>query len=205
MKLILFIVGLLLLSIFISMPCGCDKKANVIDFGYYQCTKCGLKSSSGEWGPDILNKPCIQCKGSVVKVVKEYPMGGKLETIDPKGGMKHNSGCGCRLCYKHPKDFRDLKQYNWWDFHDTSGQQVYAQGTLPTFGLWRNKNDLRAPHCLKAKFDWKFNNPCTNPYKILSNDPSDVNNIPDFLFPAECNSSGRCRIRGPLEDNIFIV
>jgi len=112
--------------------------------------------------------------------------------------IKHKPGCGCRLCYVAPKDFRDLKEYNWWDFHDGSGQRVYANGTLPLFGLWTNKYELRAPHCLKAKFDWRFNSPCTDPHKVI--DGTAIH--PDYPFPAECNKLGRCRIRGPLEDNI---
>lgn len=110
----------------------------------------------------------------------------KVDNYDQKGGIKHNKNCGCRLCYKHPTDFQDLKQYNWWDFHDTSGQAVYAEGTLPTFGLWTTKNNLRSPHCIETKFDWRFNFPCEN-----------------TPFPAECSKSGKCRIRGPLEDTIF--
>jgi hypothetical protein len=140
---------------------------------------------------------CEGC-GATVKMANDCPMCGsplnrfRREIYDfQKPAIKHKVGCGCRLCYKNPKDFRDLKEYNWWDFHDTSGERVYAGGTLPLFGLWTNKENLRAPHCLKAKFDWRFNSPCKDPH-------SDAK----YPFPAECNDLGRCRIRGPLEDNI---
>ena len=112
--------------------------------------------------------------------------------------VTHKKGCGCRLCYKNPTDFRDLKKYNWWDFHDSAGERVYAGGTRPLWGLWTNKENLRAPHCLQTSFDWRFNSPCNDPHKMISG----IDKTPDFPFPAECDDKGRCRIRGPLEDHI---
>lgn len=159
------------------------------------CTKCGATSNQVE----LINNKCPMCGGEVGHHLESY----RHEIYDfdhdfQKPAIKHKVGCGCRLCYKNPTDFRDIKEYNWWDFHDTSGQRVYANGTLPLFGLWTNKENLRAPHCLKAKFDWRFNSPCRDPHSyILGEDKT-----PDYPFPAECDDLGRCRIRGPLEDHI---
>jgi len=176
---ILLFVGLLLVGAWLFIPSPEP---------IYQCGKCGIRYVT------LLNS-CPSCGGEILNRFRREETDFVFD--DPYGGMKHNVNCGCRLCYKNPTDFRDLKEYNWWDFHDTSGQQVYAGGTLPTFGLWRNKNDLRAPHCLKAKFDWRFNSPCTNPW--------DLSQIPDYPFPAECDKTGRCRIRGVFEDSIKYI
>lgn len=184
------------------------------DYNIYVCTKCGAKANGCEIGN---RRVCGFCGGELIDETDLYLRGRYDKNLHDKDLLKryrkeiydfdhqfekptirHKVGCGCRLCYKNPTDFRDIKEYNWWDFHDTSGERVYANGTLPLFGLWTNKYELRAPHCLKAKFDWRFNSPCTDPHKVIDG----VAKSPDFPFPAECNDLGRCRIRGPLEDHI---
>jgi len=155
------------------------------------CTKCNEKFNLVE----LINNNCPMCGGDVVPE-HLYKYRQEINDFDyefQKPSIRHKVGCGCRLCYKTPQNFRDLKEYNWWDFHDGSGQREYASGTLPLFGLWTNKNNLRAPHCLKAKFDWRFNSPCTDPHTGKS---------PALPFPAECDDLGRCRIRNVNEDHI---
>lgn len=169
-------------------------KAKNHDLVFYVCNKC--KTTLGK--TELVNRKCPMCAGEVSHLEKYRTEIHDFEHDYDKPMIKHKIGCGCRLCYKNPTDFRDLKEYNWWDFHDGSGERVYANGTLPLFGLWTNKENLRAPHCLQAKFDWRFNSPCRDPHQVIDG----IDKSPNFPFPAECDDNGRCRIRGPLEDHI---
>ena len=172
---LLFIVFLLIFGYLYSLY---SKSEPLI---IYVCSKCNTKLGEVE----LINGRCPMCSGEVYSDPGPYLERYRTEIYDfeheyDRPTIKHKVGCGCRLCYKNPTDFRDLKEYNWWDFHDGSGERVYANGTLPLFGLWTNKENLRAPHCLKSKFDWRFNSPCTDPHKVIDG----IDTSPDYPFPA---------------------